>query len=154
MVCLTDQPGLDELYFPTLEQTAAALAPIRDDSFVFVAHPFRHCNDATPALERILGLVDGVEMNSVNILRRNALKKHGLWAPLNHDKYAWAQQTFGLVPVFNSDCHQPAAVGAVCTELELDRAPANVRGLALALKSARVSQRQNPQALDACLGGL
>jgi len=94
----------------------AILAPRRESVFAFVAHAFRYSLSRNRRLERILELVDGLEMNSVNILR-TGFRAEERYVPKVADLYEQARSDFGLVPVWATDAHSEAAVAALATQL-------------------------------------
>lgn len=128
------------------------LEPIRQDTFLFVAHPFRFNPSFPPELEDILDRVDGVEMNSVNILRGNALDDGVRFFPQSEDMYRRARERNGLVGLFNSDAHTELAVGAVANRIEVAELPQDEAGLARLLKNAAIEERQDRDLLRSVLG--
>ncbi len=120
------------------------LAPARERVFAFVAHPFRYTDTRGKRLERILELVDGIEMCSVNILRAGF---HGsdVYVSDVSDLYEQARKDFGLVPVWATDAHSEAAVGALATQV-----PGPVESMAdlvAALRRGMTQEYQNQELL-------
>lgn len=111
-------PGLPEsiMAYPFIDALMDAMEPMREDVFLFVAHPFRYTNDLTPNLARILEKVDGIEMNSMNLLRGGAQLTDQGYQPQNSRCYAEARKRFDLIPIWNTDAHHPPSVGAIATE--------------------------------------
>ncbi|MFO7595612.1 MAG: PHP-associated domain-containing protein, partial [Desulfocurvibacter africanus] len=116
------------------------LAPVREQVFAFVAHPFRYTDARGKRLERILALVDGIEMSSVNILRAGFSGKDIYLSSLA-ELYEQARRDFSLVPVWATDAHSEEAVGALATQI-----PGRVESMAdlvAALKRGETQEYQN-----------
>ena len=136
----------------TMASLARALAPRRDDCFLFVAHPFRFVDRWTSALECILGYMDGIEMLSVNILRRAAQEQdNGLLTPTAWPLYQNALARFPMTPLYNSDAHHVLAVGAVASDIPLAALPRDETELARLLKRSVPTPVQHRARLDAVL---
>ncbi|EGJ49467.1 PHP domain-containing protein [Desulfocurvibacter africanus] len=120
------------------------LAPVREQVFAFVAHPFRYTDARDKRLERILALVDGIEMSSVNILRAGFSGKD-TYVSSAAALYEQARRDFGLVPVWATDAHSEETVGALATQI-----PGRVESMAdlvAALKSGGTQEHQNSKLL-------
>lgn len=129
------------------------LAEDRDRSFVFVAHPFRYSSRQDGPIRDILAWADGIEMNSVNVLKAGGLcDGDGLYRPCVSDLYETARREHALAPLFNSDAHREDAVGAVATWLDASVAPADEAELARILRTARREERQDSALLRRLLG--
>ncbi len=152
VVCVGECPSVFVNGAPDLESLLEAVELVRDQVFLFVAHPFRYVNEVDRNLRRILGVVDGVEMNSINLLRRSSRREAGRYLPWNWELYEKIQREYGLVPLYNTDCHAPQAVGTLATELETPVLPEDEAELAALLKSAATSQHQRPDLLRVALG--
>ena len=128
----------------SLDRLRRMLAEDRHRSFAFVAHPFRRSLRQDGPIQDILAWVDGIEMNSANVLRAGGLcDGDGLYRPCTSDLYETARREYDLAPLFNSDAHQEAAVGAVATWLEAPDLPADEAELAGLLRTARREERQD-----------
>lgn len=125
-----------------------AIAPVRKQVFTFVAHAFRWADTVTPEAEAVFRWADGLEMNSINILRSAWRRREGRLEPENADLYAAASSDYGLLPLFNSDAHHVSAVGCIAGELP-GQPPDDVSGLALLLRNAMQTQIQNSSCLAA-----
>jgi len=147
-VVLISEARLPSFGFPTLGQLDKALAPIRDEVFCFVAHPFRYTDELPDQLAAIMEYVDAIELNSVNIMRNNATRENGSFLPRNFRLYEQASRRFGLKPVFNTDCHHPAAVAAVANDLGGQKLPFGEGELVECLQRAKPAQYQNPGLLS------
>lgn len=125
-----------------------AIAPVREQFFAFVAHAFRWADAIDPEAEAVFRWVDGLEMNSINILRSAWRRREGRLEPENAELYAAAASDYGLTPLFNSDAHHVSAVGCIAGELP-GRPPDDVSGLALLLRRATQTQIQDASCLAA-----
>jgi predicted metal-dependent phosphoesterase TrpH len=144
-----------ELTFPafplriTFEELLESLRPATGETFLFMAHPFRWTDRITPAMERILARIHGIEMNSINILQGRAWKAGVRYIPRNAHLYEEARERFDLVPLFNSDSHSERTIGAVANRVVTGRLPRTGSELASLLKSVHPMEHQNEQLLDA-----
>ncbi|MFW5734297.1 MAG: PHP domain-containing protein [Oceanidesulfovibrio sp.] len=129
-----------------------AVADRRDDVFLFVAHPFRFSKYFGGKLKRVLDVVDGIEMSSVNIMRGEHVIVNGRYSPNDDDLYARALKGRGLTPVYNTDAHSPDAVGTIMSRYE-GEPPEDVAALARMLKSQHPEEVQNARLLGTCLSG-
>ncbi|MGE4299544.1 MAG: PHP domain-containing protein [Desulfovibrionaceae bacterium] len=135
----------------TMASLARTLAPHRDDCFLFVAHPFRFVDRWTTALEYILGHMDGIEMLSVNILRRAHAACNGLFVPTTWPLYQEALARYPVTPLYNSDAHHVLAVGAVASDIPTATPPDDETGLARLLKQSVAAPHQDRARLEAVL---
>jgi hypothetical protein len=119
-----------------------------DDSFLYIAHPFRWTDRLSPAMQSILARIHGIEMNSINILHGRAWKAGVRYIPRNAHLYMEALERFGLVPLYNSDSHSDRTVGAIANRLETERLPRSASDLASLLKRRHPSEHQNEPLLD------
>jgi hypothetical protein len=148
VVCIAP-PELDRFPpYPDLAELMKFVAPARDKSFLFVAHAFRYESEITPELSLVLRAVDGIEMNSVNVIKRQLLRRGDRFLSSNHRLYETAQQRHGLTPLFNSDGHHPLAVGSISSEFP-EPAPPDEAGLAELLKRSAAVERQDKKLLAA-----
>jgi hypothetical protein len=136
---------------PSFSRLISLLSPVREDVFVFVAHPFRYVEGMTEELQAIFKQVDGIEMNSVNILRGGWERDGERFLSGKHRLYQEARQRFGLVGLYNTDSHHAFSVGTIANLLEGETLPEGEAELAALLKGSRPVEHQNPKALAACL---
>jgi len=148
VVLIADEIRLRLPDFPTAGHLQRLLEDCREEVFSFVAHPFRYRNIMTADLQRILQVVEGIEMNSMNILKGGPEEFEDGFAPVNLDMYIQAQQDFGLIPVYNSDTHAPESVGTIATELPGNEPPPDAAGLARLLRQGKGRQWQNTQQVE------
>lgn len=122
----------------------AMLAPVRGRVFAFVAHAFRYTHKRSGKLERVLAVVDGIEMSSVNILR-TGFSGNERFVPDMAELYELARRDFGLVPVWATDAHSEAAVAAMATRVRgrVD----SMAGLVAALRGGGTEEHQNRELL-------
>jgi hypothetical protein len=151
LVVISGAPSLSFPLYPSLGKVLDILEATRHERFVFVAHPFRYSDRLGPDLRNILGRVDGIEMNSVNILRSGAAR-NGAYRPVNWSLYEEARAKYGLVPLYNSDAHAEDTVGAVASLIDLPGLPASENELARALKTARPRESQDAAVLGRLFG--
>jgi histidinol phosphatase-like PHP family hydrolase len=151
LVVISGEPSLAFPPHQPLAKIMGVLEASRRERFVFVAHPFRYSSRLTPELKTILRQVDGIEMNSLNILRSGP-SRNGAYRPATWRLYEEAREAYGLVPMFNSDAHAEEAVGAVANVIDLAAPPASEGELARALKAARPREAQDAAALGRLLG--
>jgi len=126
---------------------ADALAPARHAFFAFVAHAFRWTDDINPEAEAVFRWADGLEMNSINVLRGAWRRKNGLLESSDAALYADAARDYGLLPLFNSDAHHVAAIGCIAGELP-GTPPEDAAGLAALLRQSPQVQFQDIQRLS------
>lgn len=139
-------------YAVPFELLLRELEPVRGETFLFVAHPFRYTDQMTIELEEILSAVDGIEVNSINILRNNARDEEGWITPVNQAVYDMARGKYGLVAVYNSDVHHESGVGALANRFRTDAPPADEKALARLLKTEAIEEHQDPALLRSLLG--
>lgn len=152
VVCVCAGSLGDIPYFVDLEDLDGMLAPIREDCFCFVAHPFRYRDASPPELERILDWVDGVEMMSGNILRKTPRLVGTRFRPDNDARYQSALASRPhLRPVYNSDAHTEAAVGSVAGEIAPAEPVTDAASLVAALKTHTAREYQDPKLLTSLL---
>jgi hypothetical protein len=155
VVCITPH-RLRAGSFPSMRELLRLVEPVREECFLFVAHPFRYSDSMGPELRAVLQGVDGIEMNSANIMRRRVERENGRFRPANHRRYAEARDAYGLVGVYNTDTHHPSTVGAIANRLRsadgtVPPLPADEAELSALLRRARVEEHQNTPLLDAYL---
>lgn len=121
----------------------------RDNLFLFVAHAFRYDPVPLPALHRILQYCDGLEMSSINILRGHLEGNNPSLPPDNHPMYLQHLHKYNLIPVFNTDGHDEAAVGCIANELDIPTPPEDEASLAHLLKTRPSVQFSNSRLLSA-----
>ncbi len=131
-----------------LRDLEAMLAPVRGEVFAFVAHAFRYAHTRSRKLERILAAMDGLEMSSVNILRAG-FSNGERFAPDVAGLYEQARRDFGLVPVWATDAHSEAAVGAMATRVR--GRVESMAGLVAALKGGGTEEDQDRELLRGLL---
>ncbi len=148
IVLIGPQLGQTPSLFLSMDALLRLLGRLRAVSFLFVAHAFRYVQSMTPQLELLLGLVDGLEMNSVNILRQSSRRQDGLIQPGVGHLYTQALDVYGLAPLFNSDAHVLGAVGAIAGEFDFASPPRDEIELARALKSEISLQKQRADLLE------
>lgn len=136
--------------FQPLRRLQKRLALVREEVFAFVAHPFRYACDTPEALSRIFAWVDGMEVNSVNILRGGHVPQDGLYAPANWQCYADALASTGCLAMYNTDCHHPQGVGALANDIP-GGPPADEAALVRCLRSAAITQWQHRNVLTSLL---
>lgn len=125
-----------------------------ETSYLFIAHLFRWSLVPPCGLEEIVPFVHGLEMNSINILRGQFQVKRGRYAPKARASYQRARDRFGLQELFNSDAHDPAAVGSIANEIPCTRPPASEAELASLLKRSTPQEYQDPVLLQDLLSPL
>ncbi len=151
VVCITGSLALDLPTFPTLAEVRAVVDPLRPEVFSYVAHPFRVNDRMTPQLRQILQWVDGIEMNSVNIIKGAWQIHEGRYLPITERLYAQACTEHNLVPLYNTDSHKPLAVGCLANEFTLPALPEDAAGLGRLLRQRSHRQWQNPERIAAFL---
>ncbi len=139
-------------YAVPFELLLRELEPVRGETFLFVAHPFRYTDRMTTELEEILSAVDGIEVNSINILQNNARDEGERVSPVNQAVYDMARGKYGLVAVYNSDVHHESGVGALANHLPVAAPPADEAALASLLKTAGIEEYQDTAVLRSLLG--
>ncbi|MEF8823219.1 MAG: PHP-associated domain-containing protein [Desulfohalobiaceae bacterium] len=122
-----------------------------DSSYLFLAHLFRWSTLPPHGLELMAPLVHGLEMNSVNILRGQFHLENGRYAPEAEAVYQETRKRFGLQGLFNSDAHDPKAVGSLANEIRCDRPPTFETELASLLKRTTPKECQDRDLLGELL---
>lgn len=150
VVVIGDAARLDLPHGCPLAMLAKALAPVRGQVFAFVAHAFRWADAVTPEAADVFHWADGLEMNSINILRSSWRWRDGRLQPANRRLYDAALADYGLVPLYNSDAHHSQSLGCIAGELP-GALPADAAGLAALLRREREQEWQNADALAAYL---
>lgn len=143
VVAITREQGLKIPFGPSPESffTSQWLDP--GSSYLFLAHLFRWSTIPPHGLEDMVPWVHGLEMNSVNILRGQFHLENGRYAPEAEAVYQEARTRFGLQGLFNSDAHDPKAVGSLANEIPCDRPPASETELASLLKRSTPKECQD-----------
>lgn len=144
VVVIGKEPDTPSSAFTAFNELMRRLGPIRDEVFIFCAHPFRYRNEITPSLRKILARIDGIEMNSANILKYNEIRKNGVYKPRNYRTYEQAFDEFQLIPMYNTDTHMQLSVGAFASRLKTDTMPQDEAELAKLLKRSHPEEYQNP----------
>lgn len=145
----TQLENLGQRHIP-VQELADAVADRRDDVFLFVAHPFRFSKHFGKRLKRVLDVMDGIEMNSVNIMRGHYTIVDGRYSSDDDALYEQALEDRSLVRLYNTDAHSHDAVGAIMSRFAGDP-PQDEAALARTLKSQQPDEIQNPQLLETCL---
>lgn len=127
----------------SLDELRALARNHREDLFLFVAHAFRYDPDPLPSLPRFLDFCDGLEMNSINILRGHMDRANVYLRPDNHVLYRHYLKKFRLTPVYNTDGHDEEAVGCIANELAAPTPPADEAALARLFKAVNPAVYQN-----------
>ncbi len=151
VICISGEIMLDLPQFPDAPMLARLRKRYGEDIFTFVAHPFRYRNFMTPELQAVLEVVEGIEMNSMNILKTGPVQDNGRFAPENHELYERAQQDYDLAPVYNSDTHSPQSVASIANELPGDTCPSTVSELSRLLRQGTAKEWQNRPQIQAFL---
>lgn len=151
VVLLAGETILDLPPFPDVDSLARALKPHGDTIFSFVAHPFRYRSFMTPELQEVLEIVEGIEMNSINILKQAVVKDNGYYMPENHALYRKTQQTYELAPVYNSDTHARDSVATIANELPGACCPPGTRELGTLLREGAAREWQNTRQIETFL---
>jgi hypothetical protein len=148
VVCITGPIRLAVPVFPDVDDVRRAMDSCREEIFCFVAHPFRYHDEMPPELEAVLSVVDGIEMNSVNILWNNAVRKKDCFTPRNRARYEEARRRFGLTPLYNTDTHTSTSVASIANRLEVVALPESSAALARLLRDNEPQQWQNVELLQ------
>lgn len=137
--------------YPAFSAVVEVLAGVREQVFAFVAHPFRYDPELTRELAAILSWADGIEADSVNVLRAGHHLKAGRYRPDCADLVAQVSASFGLVPLYNSDAHVETALGAVANDFPGESA-GDEDALVRLLRRSRPEEHQDPALLARLLG--
>jgi len=147
VVCIAP-PELDPFpAYPDLGDLMEFVAPARERSFLFLAHAFRYEDALRPEHETLMRVVDGLETNSVNIMKHQLVRRGEQFQSSRRELYDAARARFELAPIFNTDAHNPMAIGALCSELPGVSPPPDEAALAALLKRERAVERQNKELL-------
>jgi len=142
VVIITEARGLTFPFGAPMAQVLDRLSAFREESFLFLAHAFRWTEKRSELMERVLDHMDGLEMNSVNIVGVRADRESGLYPPRLPELYQTVQHERGLIPVYNSDAHSPQAVGSLASDIDGAAPPKGGAGLADLLKHSEPRQHQ------------
>lgn len=137
-----------QTHFMTLPELRGLVAENRGNIFLFVAHAFRYHPYPTIELLSILNVCDGLEMNSINILRGNALTSGARIVPANHARYQKYLRGYGLAPLYNTDGHDEDIVGVIANELSPKTPPDNEVDLVRLFRQEQSREFQNPTLLS------
>jgi hypothetical protein len=132
----------------TLKQLERLTRPVRRDIFLFVAHAFRYQPCPMPSLPHVLEACDGLEMNSINILRGHALINASRIIPDNHDLYQQYLQDYHLTPLYNTDGHDEDIIGLISNQFPTHEPPGNEVELARLFKTVQPMQFQDRDLLS------
>ncbi len=147
VVVIGDALPLDLAHGCPFALLADTLAPARGAFFAFVAHPFRWTDAVLPEAEAVFRWADGLEMNSVNVLRGAWRRRDGLLESADAELYEAAARDYGLLPLYNSDAHHVAAIGCIAGELP-GSPPGDAAGLAALLRQSPQVQLQDTHRLS------
>lgn len=148
LVVLTEDLGIEVPFGLSPERFFASEWLDLERSYFFIAHLFRWSTVPPSELEEIAHHVHGLEMNSINILRGQFRVKKGRYAPKARAHYQYTRDRFGLQELFNSDAHEPEAVGSIANEIPCRRHPASEAELASLLKRSTPREHQDPELLQ------
>jgi histidinol phosphatase-like PHP family hydrolase len=140
---LVDQP----VFSISLSQLRELVAAERDNVFLFIAHAFRYQLNAHPDLEQLMEICDGMEMNSINILRGRAMQYQSRIVPANHATYEQYLHNYGLVPLYNTDGHDEEIIGLISNDLGISAPPEDEVALARIFKLQPPVEYQNKDLL-------
>lgn len=143
VICITSEPDLDVVSMLSIHAVKELLEPVRDEVFLFVAHPFRFNSALTPELQTVMRNVHGIEMNSINIFKKDPVRTPSGYYPGNAACYQEACEQFQLIPVYNTDTHHPYSVGGIASRLEADALPEDEAALAALLRRTPAREVQN-----------
>lgn len=136
----------------SIAELTTALEDRRDEIFLFIAHPFRFSKRYGSRIQHVLDAVDGIEMNSVNILRGQHRRIGRRFAPDDEALYLQATRGRNLTRLYNTDAHNMDAVGTIMNEFE-GPPPEDETALAKLLASNQPCEVQDPELLELCLDG-
>ncbi len=152
VVCVNPPRDFRARPFMPLSSMLKALRDVRSEVFLFVAHPFRYTTQRPKELLALLREMDGVEINSVNILRAGCVQQNGRLASEVEPLYLQTQEEWDLVPLYNTDSHHPDSVGTIANRLDVQELPKDPAALAILLRDAAPREHQNVSMLRAWLG--
>jgi hypothetical protein len=117
-----------------------SLIDARPDTFVFIAHCFRH----TPRERGLADLrIDGIEVGSYNILAYRQ-PESGPTQVVRAEMYHKWQQKMGWVPLCNSDGHSRGMIGTFYSQIDVPGPmPPDEMALSALLRQAEVRCVQN-----------
>ncbi|QLA18939.1 histidinol phosphatase [Desulfolutivibrio sulfoxidireducens] len=147
-------PGVTREFPPgtPFAKVEKALAGVRGESFVFLAHPFRYTERCDAAINMLLEYADAVEHASINILRAGCERMGDHFRSLRAALYENASRRHGLPGIYNSDSHFPQAVGAVASEIDVCEISRDPGEFVAQLKAASFREHQNTALLSALFG--
>jgi len=135
------------VYSISISQLRELVAVARDDIFLFIAHAFRYQLTAHPDLEQLIEICDGMEMNSINILRGRAMHYQSRIVPANHAVYEQYLRTHNFIPLYNTDGHDEEIVGLISNDLGISTPPEDEVALAHLFKLQLPVEYQNKDLL-------
>lgn len=150
MIVITDAVRLTLPPFSPFSALRAALAPVRERAFCFVAHAFRYANRLEPRAKPLFEWADGIEVLSVNILKTGWEWREGRCLPDNERLYQAAATRFGLKPVFTTDAHRDFVIGSIASDLP-GPTPQDTDALVALLKRETPREFQDRRLLGAFL---
>ena len=147
LVVLTEDRGIEVPFGLSPERFFASDWLDLEGSYFFIAHLFRWSTHPPHGLEHLLPFIHGLEMNSVNILRGQFRIRQGRYAPKAEAVYERTRDRNGLQGIYNSDAHEPEAVGSIANHIPCPRPPASEAELASLLKRSNAEEHQDPELL-------
>ncbi|EPR40879.1 PHP domain protein [Desulfovibrio sp. X2] len=146
IVVITDSMHLDLPRPVPFSLLRDVLEAVREEAYAFVAHPFRWQDAITPEAGEIFDWADGLEMNSINILRPGWRWKNGACLPKNARLYEAAAERYGLSRLYNTDAHRVPCIGSFANVLP-GPAPRDTAGLVALLRANEAREFQDTRRL-------
>ncbi len=154
VICITARATLEVRSLLTIQDVRQMLGEDLEESFLFVAHPFRFNSELTPGLQEVMRNVDGIEMNSINIFKKDPVRTGDRYHARNEDCYVRAREQYGLIPLYNTDTHHPYSVAGIVNRIETETIPEDEIALASLLRRTPAAEQQNPEVIERFLQAL
>lgn len=145
IVIITRNQSLNIPYGLPLQDVNSILGD--STQFTFLAHAFRWTDKISKELLAVARIVQGMEVNSINILHQQFQTKEGKYIPKRKKLYDLIQKKLTLTPLYNSDAHQEQSIGTFANCIEVKEMPGDESELARILGSAQIKEVQNPKLL-------
>jgi hypothetical protein len=135
---------------PLRYEQLRALVDAHPESFIFVAHPFRHNDEERALSERAL---DGIEMGSYNLLDRVQPAGGPIEVVRTGLRQAWRDR-MGWIGLCNSDGHSRRMVGTFYNQIETaDGVPPDEEALIALLRQGEVRCMHDEARIRAAIRG-
>ncbi|WP_027185965.1 PHP domain-containing protein [Desulfovibrio inopinatus] len=144
ILAISKAPLPDLAPFSPLGEVIEHLTPIREQTVLIAAHPFRFTDFIDAGLDHVLRVCDAIESASGNIMRAGFIQSGNLFISTRGKLYAEASRLYDLTPLCNSDGHMTEALGTFAN-IYPDAPMGDQAWLVDLLRTVKPKPWQNPQ---------